>query len=269
MTKRILLLVLTVLSVSSLVGKDIKLAYRLEKGQQFALQINTRQNISLSMMGQSMTLNQNSNIVQLVNVLDKSDVGYTLELKYDHIVFKQNAMGMEIVYDSKKPDNANPMVAQLAETFEKSLQNSITARINTRGMPLSNNAKAVIGNSNLTGFESGMMVVFPDHSLKIGQSWDVQLKPDPDSDFVISSTYTLESVKGNTAKLKYTGTIKGTEINGAKAVVNGELSGYMQVNTKTGWVIKAEMNQKIEMEVDENGMKMPMSLSIFTDITSN
>lgn len=252
----------------SITAKDIKLAYKLEKGQKFTLQINNRQIISMNMMGQSMTLNQNATITQFVTVADKSSEGYTLELKYDHIVFKQNAMGMELQYDSKNPDNNNPMVAQLSETFKKSLENTITAVIDQRGMPLSNNAKEVVGNTNLSGFESGMMVVYPDHSLKAGQSWDIQLKPDPSSDFVINSTYKLESFKGNVANISYTGTITGTEIMGASAKVNGTLSGTLEVNLATGWVIKAGINQTIEMEVEENGMKMPMTLTVFTDITS-
>lgn len=268
MKKRNLLFLLLLLPFVSLTGKDIKLAYKLEKGQKFTLQINNRQNISMSMMGQSMTLAQNANLTQLVTVADKSSEGYTLELKYEQIVFKQNAMGMELQYDSKNPDNSNPMVAQLSETFKKSLENTITAVIDNRGMPVSNNAKEVVGNNNLTGFESGMMVVYPEKSLKVGESWDIQLKPDPTSDFVINSTYKLESVKGNVAKISYTGTITGTEINGASAKVNGELSGTMDVNTTNGWVIKAGMNQKIDMEVEESGMKMPMTLSIFTEITS-
>lgn len=259
---------LLLLPFLSLTGKDIKLAYKLDKGQKFTLQINNKQNIGMTMMGQSMTLNQNADITQLVTVTDKNTEGYTLELKYDHIVFKQNAMGMELQYDSKNPDNNNPMVAQLAETFKKSLENVITAVIDNRGNPLSNNAKEVVGNTNLSGFESGMMVVYPEHNVKPGDSWEIQLKPDPDSDFVINSTYKLESVKGQVAKLSYKGTITGTEIMGSSAKVNGELSGNVDVNTATGWVIKAGISQKIDMEIEESGMKMPMTLSIFTDITS-
>lgn len=267
MKKRILLLMM-IMTAISINAKDIKLSYKLEKGQKYTLQINNRQNISMNMMGQSMTLNQNANITQFVTVADKTAEGYTLELKYDHIVFKQNAMGMELQFDSKNPDNNNPMVAQLAETFKKSLENTITAVIDQRGMPLSNNAKEVVGNNNLSGFESGMMVVYPEHSLKAGQSWDIQLKPDPASDFVINSTYKLESVKGNVARISYSGTITGTEIMGANAKVNGTLNGNMEVNTVSGWVIKAGINQTIEMEVEESGMKIPMTISVFTDITS-
>ncbi|MBK9290777.1 MAG: hypothetical protein IPM52_03995 [Bacteroidetes bacterium] len=268
MKKSHLLLIVLMLPFVSLSAKDIRLSYKLQKGQQFTLQINNRQNISMSMMGQSMTLNQQANLTQVVSVAEKTDDGYKLELKYDHIVFKQNAMGMELKYDSKNPDPNNPMTAQLAENFKKSLENTITAVINERGMPVSNNAKDVVGNTNLSGFESGLMVVYPDHSLKPGQSWDVQLKPDPASDFVINSTYKLESVKGNTAKISYSGTITGTEIMGASAKVNGTMSGNMEVNTTTGWLIKASINQNMEMEVEENGMKMPMSLSVFTDIST-
>lgn len=259
---------LTFISLASFGSKEHNLAYKLEKGKKYQLEISNKQTISMSMMGQQMSLNQNSILNQEVVIADLSDNNYTMELSFKRVQFTQNAMGMEMKWDSDNPATDNPMSQQLGETLGKSIGTTITTIIDHRGMPISNNKSEVLGNNTVSGFESGMMVVYAGKSVKVGDSWEVSLQPDPGSDFVIQSTYTLDEVKGKTAIISYSGTITGTQVMGESANVSGTISGKFQVETATGWVQSASVNQNLEMEMEQEGMKIPMKVSSFMEITT-
>lgn len=260
--------ILAVLSLHSFASKEHHLSYKLEKGKKHQLEISNKQTISMSMMGQQMTLNQNSILNQEVVIADVADDSYTMEMSFKRVQFTQNAMGMEMKWDSDNPSTDNPMSQQLGEALGKSIGTAITTVIDRRGMPISTNKSEVMANNTVSGFESGMMVVYADKAVKVGDSWEVSLQPDPSSDFVIQSTYTLDAIKGKTATISYSGNITGTQVMGEKANVSGSISGKFQVETATGWVQSASVNQTLEMEMEQDGMKIPMKINSFMEITS-
>ncbi len=265
-----LLIASILLSNNLLAGKEIKLSYQLKKGQKYALEIKNNQTITMSMSGQSMLLKQQMTMQQDVNILSVDSVNnQSLELTYKSILFKQNAMGMEIIWDSQNPDTTNPMNQQIEQSLGKMIGSAIVIVIDEKGNPISlDKGTAVSQQANLAGFESGMMVVYPDNKLSIGQSWQTKLQPDPKSDFIIESTYLLEEIKGKYATISFNGIISGTQIMGEKAVISGTISGKSEVELETGWVNTASVNQKLEMEMEQQGMKLPMQMSSFIEIST-
>lgn len=267
----LLTIVLTILSGHfTYAQKEIKLSYHLKKDQKFELEIKNNQTITMSMSGQSMVLKQNLTMVQNVLVGDiDADQNQTLELTYQNILFKQNAMGMEVIWDSENPDTTNPVNAQIGASLGKMIKKPIIIVIDEKGNPISLDKESLDNSqTSLTGFESGMMVVYPDNKVAIGESWTTSLKPDPKSDFVIESTYTLDELKGNTAKISFNGTIKGSQLMGEKANIDGSITGKTEVDTRTGWVSKASVNQQLEMEMEQGGMQIPMKMNSFIEMTT-
>ena len=122
--------------------------------------------------------------------------------------------------------------------------------------------------ANLAGFESGMMVIYPEKPVKKGDSWKTRLQPDPTSDFVIESTYVLDELDNKKAHISFSGTITGTKIMGEHANISGVISGKTKVDLLTGWVLEASVNQKLEMEMEQQGMKLPMQMSSFIELVS-
>jgi hypothetical protein len=225
----------------------------------------------MNMSGQSMVLKQNILLNQTAEILNISEEGnIEFEIAYDRIRFDQNAMGMEISWDSENPEAAkdNMMAQQVAGQFEKALAEKINTTIDQYGNPVKTNSAEVIGNSSVSGFEMGMLVVFPDHEISVGESWEVTTQPDPNSDFTVNSTYTLTNIKGSTASISYEGTITGTEMNGNEAKLSGTITGKADVNTKTGWLESATTMQNLEMEMQQQGQTVPMSLSSVIELSS-
>ncbi|MDP3463261.1 MAG: DUF6263 family protein [Bacteroidales bacterium] len=251
--------------------KPVELSYKLKEGQQYSLSIKTNQTISMEMQGQTMVLKQNSEIFQdlLVKKVDENK-NFTLDITYKKVKLNQNAMGMDISYDSEKPDESgNPMAKQVGEALNKIVGSTVTTEMDRFGNAIKNNISEVMAeNQSVSGIETGMLNVYPDKKIKIGDTWEVSVKPDPQSDFVIVSVYKLDEMKGKNAQISFEGVITGTEMRGQKASIQGTMSGKTQVELATGWVISSSINQEMEMEMEQEGMKMPMKLSSFIEMNS-
>ena len=267
----IALVAVVIASLAFMPKKSIQLKYNFNQGETYTLEINTTQNIAMNMAGQSMVLKQNITLNQTAEILNISEEGnIEFEIAYDRIRFDQNAMGMEITWDSENPEASkdNMMAQQIAAQFEKALDKKINSTIDQYGNPVKNNSAEIMGNTSVSGFEMGMLVVFPDHEISVGESWDVTTQPDPNSDFTVISTYTLTKIKGRTASISYEGTITGTEMNGNEAKLSGTITGKADVSTKTGWLQSATTMQNLEMEMQQQGQTVPMSLSSVIELKS-
>ncbi|MDA3943919.1 MAG: DUF6263 family protein [Bacteroidetes bacterium] len=268
----LLLLVFSMIFLSFTPKKTIRLKYDFNSGDKFKLEIRTQQNISMNMGGQSMVIKQNITLNQSAEILSVSDEGNTnFEISYDRIRFNQNAMGMEVNWDSDQPDAGKDdiMVQQISAQMQQAIDKKVNATIDEFGNPIANNNSEVMGSTNVSGFEMGMLIVFPDYEVGQGDSWEVSTQPDPNSDFVINSVYTLDEIKGKVAVISYEGTITGSEMNGTEAKLSGSISGKAEINTKTGWLEKATTMQTLEMEMQQQGQTIPMTMSSVIELESN
>jgi hypothetical protein len=270
-TKSTIIFLLILIPIFVHAQKNITLSYNLKKGHQYSLAIKNNQTITMDMMGQSMTLKQISETVQEITIADVDESNnITLNLTYRKMKLNQNAMGMEINYDSEKPDeSSNPMVQQVAASLNEIIGKTVSLEIDRFGNAIKNNMSEMLDNNqSLAGFETGMLNVYSDKPVTIGESWVVSLKPDPQSDFVINSTYKLEGIKGKTATVSFEGAITGTEMKGQKASIKGTMIGRSQVDTQTGWVLSSTLNQVIEMEMEQEGTKIPMKMNSVIEMNS-
>jgi hypothetical protein len=252
-------------------AKSVLFSYKLEKGTKSEIEIKTNQNISMTMSGQSVNIKQDVTLNQSVEITNVSSEGnIDFSIVYDRIRFKQNAMGMEVEWDSDNPEasEGNMMAQQIAAQLNNVIQKTVTATIDPLGNPITNNGSEVLGETNISGFEMGMLVVFPDHEISVGDTWEVVTKPDPSSDFAITAVYKLDEFKSKTAVISFDGTVTGTEMNGTPAQLNGTISGKATIDSKTGWLISSTSLQSLEMEMEQQGQKMPMKMTSYTELTS-
>ncbi len=252
-------------------AKSFLLTYKLEKGTKSGIEIKTNQNISMTMSGQSVNIKQDVTLNQSVEITNVSEEGnIDFSIVYERIRFKQNAMGMEVEWDSDSPEasEGNMMAQQIAAQLNKAVQKTVTATIDPLGNPITNNSSEVLGETNVSGFEMGMLVVFPDHEISVGDTWEVVTKPDPSSDFAITAVYKLDEYKSKTAIISFDGTVAGTEMNGTPAKLSGTISGKATIDSKTGWLISSNSMQSLEMEMEQQGQTMPMKMTSYTELTS-
>jgi hypothetical protein len=258
-------------SSSVMAQKSLDLSYNLKSGQEYSLTINTNQTIQMEMMGQTMLIKQNIDNYQDVVVKEVNADGHiTLEYTYKRIKLHQDAMGMDITFDSDNMEEAdNPMVQQVAASMNSVIGKTILTTIDRYGNPLSNNISDVMPeNSSVQGAESGMMTIFAGHPVQVGDSWEVETAVDMNSDMLIKSTYKLDEIKGKSARISFNGLVTGSEIGGNTAKVDGEITGMIELDIATGWTRSATIRQSMTMLMQEEGMSMPMTMSSVTELTS-
>jgi len=266
-----ILVILGMIGLAFAPAKSVLLTYKLEKGTKSEIEIKTNQNISMTMSGQSVNIKQDVTLNQSVEVTNVSSEGsIDFSIVYDRIRFKQNAMGMEVEWDSDNPEasEGNMMAQQIAAQLNKAIEKTVNATIDPLGNPITNNSSEVLGETNVSGFEMGMLVVFPDHEISVGDTWEVVTKPDPASDFTITASYKLDEFKGKTAIISFDGTVAGTEMHGTPAKLSGTITGKATIDGKTGWLISSTSMQTLEMEMEQQGQKMPMKMTSYTELST-
>jgi hypothetical protein len=252
-------------------AKTYLLRYQLVKGSANKLNIDTKQVINISAEGQTMVMNQSIILDQTITVADVDASNLTtVDINYDRIQFKQNMMGMDMQWDSDiKTPSDNPMVQQLESALRKSIGAKTSITMDSRGNTIKNNVSDVLkDNSNLAGFEAGMMAVFPENPIAVGESWESTYQPDPSGDMKIVAHYKLDDVKKGIAYISFDGTMKGSQMKGASAKIDGTMTGKSQINIETGWIISSTIIQSLNAEMEQQGMTIPMKISSTIEVTS-
>lgn len=252
--------------------KSVTLSYKLSKGQQYNLSIKNNQTISMEMMEQSMTLKQISETVQEIIVAEVDEQeNIKLDLTYRKMKLNQNAMGMEINYDSERPgETSNPVGQQVESTLNELIGKTARLEIDRFGNAIRNNMSEMLDNNqNFAGFETGMLNVYSKNPVSVGETWTVNMKPDPQSDFLINLTYKLEELNEKSAVVSFEGAIEGTEMRGQKAVLKGSMTGSSKIDVSSGWVITSTISQSIEMEMEQEGIKIPMRMNSVIEMKTN
>lgn len=252
-------------------AKTYLLRYQLVKGFTNKLNIDTKQVININAEGQTMVMNQTIVLDNTITVTDvDASQSTTLEINYDRIQFKQNMMGMDMQWDSDvKTPSDNPMVHQLESALRQSIGAKTSITIDNRGNISKNNVSDILkDNSNLAGFEGGLMAVFPENPIAIGDTWESTYQPDPSGDMKIVAHYKLDDVKKGIAYISFDGTMKGSQMKGASAKIDGTMSGKTQINIETGWILSSSIIQSLNAEMEQQGMTIPMKISSNIEVST-
>lgn len=266
----IYLIGISLISLQAFAQKSVELVYNLEKDQVFQITMETRQTIHMEMMGQEIEINQDITLFQEAEVREVDQEGnYTLSFSFRRIILDQDAMGMQVLFDSDNIEEAdNPLAQQLAASMGEVIDKSVISIIDRYGNSLSTNVDEVLPSGAISGAETGMMAIFPARNLKVGDSWEVETRMDALSDMAFTNTFTLDDIKGQQAFISFEGKVSGSHVEGQAAEVNGSTSGSLIADIKTGWTQSATIRQDMLMEVEENGVTMPMRMSSLIEMRS-
>lgn len=251
--------------------KSINLSYKLSSGQEYRLVTNTEQTIQMEVMGQSMTIIQNIDNYQDMVVMGIDAQGHTeLEFTYKRIKFVQDAMGMEIRYDSDNVEKTeNPVLEEMANGINKLIGTAVQTTINRFGVPLSNIVGEVIpDDANAQSAETWIVTIFAGYPVNVGESWEVDTPVEIGSGIGLKGTYRLDEIAGETAKISFTGTLSLTETGFTSAEVDGEVSGLVELDIASGWTKSATIRQSMSMMMEEQGLSTPMTVQSVTKLTS-
>lgn len=225
--------------------------------------------IDMDVMGQSMSMDQKMEMGANMKVLENTDATVKSSIKYSYMAMKMdNPMTGTMEYDSRTENTG--MFAEIMDTTFESImkkeliivQDHTGKTIDTEGLDEIAGVKSSQGSLD---FASVMgMSMFPEEPISIGDSWSSEMNT-ADSPMKFDITMTLKNVKDGKVYVDFNSTVTTNEDFSnemdAQIDVTGTQTGTFIYNEKTMMLIEGLINQDMKMEVEQMGMKIPMTLT--------
>lgn len=251
------------------------------KGQKIQIDNNIKSVINQEMMGQSMEITIDANMIHQVEVKDKKSDNFILSSTLTKLTTNGSAMGQEMKFDS---DNKTDLESETGKAIKGQLNVSMDVELN-------NNAKVVTGVkkdanapsggqlmemvNNVTGAgaddSNGANAAFDivPAGKKVGDSWSDSTITDEMKTY---RNYTFKEANGNLATIvlngkqitKKTVEQQGMEIN---VTMDGKLSGEGVVDMSTGILKQRTMILDGTGSAEVMGQSIPVTTKVTTTTT--
>ena len=247
---------------SAIAQKSVELKYNLNKGDTYVFVTDMEQDITFEAMGQTTTLDQVMSIQMTSVVIGIEGGDINQDFTFDKIMMNQSIFGMEIVYDSEDSSTFTGMGGQIATEMNKVIGSTIKVIMDDHGNIKDMDLSSFSDNSDLSNnLSSGnTYAVYPEGKVKVGDSWETDIKPLEDSEMKVHMNYTLLKVSRKQAVIGIEGTVTANEIQGQEIRLNGTTVGEMIVDTKTGMLINSIIDLELAMDLDQGGVKIPANI---------
>ncbi len=213
---------------------EFTLRLHMKAGDQFHVSVNTKQDISEELMGQAIDMKQEMTYEYLWEVTNVDAEGnITIKVTYDRIAFSQEQNGQKVAYDSATDDAPPPflkgMDAMLGKSFEvvvspkgdlvavHGLDEMFAQMAKDAGMEDEEAAAFAQGLSNAFGEDSietqfeAMFSQYPDEPLKVGSTWESDMKVTTMFPMDIHANYTVQAWEGDMVTIGVTSTFAANE----------------------------------------------------------
>jgi len=280
-------------SFHSLGADKYTLEYNLEKGKTYTQHVVTNGNMAMNAMGQDMLMDINMEMSVQFNVIDRIDSVYNIQMLYQRVKMDMTGpMSYSFDSDSTAKSSDNKVAAILTSIVGIPIDIQLTKAgkvLSVKGLDKLTGKIDAMDNVqykqmlNQQFSESAVQKLieqtspyFPGKPVAIGDNWDMSMNLNANGiDIIEKLQITLKEVKDNVATLGFTGTIATPEggsvakINGmdAKVSMEGTQTGTIQLNTKTGWNINSEINQKTSSNFEVMGQAMQQKMDMKTTVT--
>jgi len=244
--------------------KKVKLSYNLQTGNSYVSTIDLDQDIIFEANGQPMTLDQRIVFRTTSTIASHNNDSTTISTSIDAIRMEQSIFGMEIIYDSEDTSTlANPMAVEVGKAMEKVLGASMATVIDKNGNILHYDLGSLGENTDMgNNLSSGnSYIVFSGEKVAVGDTWEADITPMKNSDMKSHSKYTLNKISKKTVVIGVVSIITSNTMEGEDMKMDGTISGEMIIDRKSGWTLKSEMDMETELELEQNGMKFPATIS--------
>jgi len=272
------------------------------KGHEFSIETSTNTVVDVDVMGQSQTSLSTQTVDTKYKIMDIMEDG--------NIAFKSTIMNIasttdnaqaSVSYDSKKPGEGDPSMAQIMQpmvghemnimmnsqgeivTFEQeNVLDKMFKDADESMMAAKATMEAQYGENGMKNMVQAFGSVLPNKPIKKGDTWVKETKTKTAMTLIVNCTYTLIERKDGKAYLSVNGTSKSdpnaapSEMMGMEMTydMSGPLKGTLVLDEKTGWTIESEIEQamkgsmKIKNEmIGEMEAKMDMVATTTTKST--
>ena len=247
-------------SVSKGTGNGYDLKFNLKPGTSYFFKSEIEQNT------ETMGMKSKSEIDATYSYLVKGakDGNLILEVIYDKMEGSVEAMGSKTKYSS---DDKGAGSGVYGAFVGKPLNITVTKTgkiISIDNVDFLNNSKG-FSKDDLTQSMGMSMDIYPDHPVKIGDSWTKETESKfQNLSMKLISNYKLVSVAANVATLQMSGEIKMDQNvkaqEGMQMKLGGSQEGVLKIDISSGMAISGDLNQKIKGELNMQGNAMPLSM---------
>ena len=271
-------------------GNDpVELKLNVAKGDSFACTVNMDLDISTTVMGQKMDIDQQMEINQTLSVEDVNANGNVvfknaMERFYMKQSMKMMGMPINVEFDTDKPEKAGAMGESMKPYFSKMKGLTYTLEMDSHGKLISSNVDEIYqqlgldsltqqggGNNNGGSNADQYMSQLPDKPVKKGDTYVVESQSSKLSPIATKNTYTVKEITSDKVildlKSEFLPNDKGTE-EGVTMEVKGDQTGTVEIDRATGMTTKSEINQNLDMVITSMGMKMPVKSKGIITFTS-
>lgn len=231
--KRIISLLVFVVSLTTVAQESVLLRYNYNKGDKNITKVNLTQDIP--MMGK-----MKMEMYMLMEIIEVKDTAYVVNISFEKI--KNEMLSKGTKYDSTmKESEMDEDTKKMHTSMKPLLEMVIQGRLSKRGEM--SDVKVVKGEGNIDSFKSQMnnSLVFPKTAVKVGDSWNMTDKKQTGMgmEMDIKYTYTVKSIQDKNVNLDLSGKVSG--------FVGGKISGAIVVEKSTG--ISSNVDMKMELSV--------------------
>lgn len=256
-------------------GESITLAMQLKEGDKFTLDVDTKLNIDMALMGREMTTAMNIGGLSEFDVV-KND-GTTKQVALTYKNFKMDGGVKMDGNESPIPDNGiGERMQNKRVVLTMDEKNEITAVSGTDSLIDAMAAdeqsriqlEQMFSEDQLNSMFGQSFQFYPDKPVKPGDKWNKDIKVNTGAmDVKMKTEYELVEVKGDIAVIRSTGKIdsKGKmNQNGIEMEVDmqGTASGTMNVGVKDGYIRDGRQTMELTANAEAMGQKIPMKMKM-------
>ncbi len=217
---------------------------------------------------------------------------YVIESTYNHIGVKVSAMGHTMTYDSDLKKQKDSIAEMMGQTFRRVLDKKFLVTVSPKGKvskvsglreileDLRANTAANTIQLAQTFFDEDKIIsnyssafgYFPNHAVKVGESWIMGHKMQSIVPIDISGNYTLKEVKGNTAVIGLAADIAmkndTMEVQGltAKMDLKGNYSGDYKMDLRSGLPLAGSMDMPVSGTMEVMNTIVPLNVKTSMDM---
>jgi hypothetical protein len=270
------------------------LELNLQKDNIYHLKINSSNQFSGEMEGHSVKGSYTIRGSMHFKVVEASAAGYQLDVAYDSIDIQMKGPMGKFEFNSADIDQAGSGYGNISEkqvriTLLKNgaiskIENKDTSgfMVRIKGNPMFAMLKQMM---MMGGFKQSMgskamkdamkeniekiTALYPDHKVKINESWVNEIRPDSAHTNWIKTTYQLISYQDGIARIKgHTETgasssdkqpksMFGTVIGMSGFNITGQSESLIEINTNTGWIREASVKNDFKGNLKMSGKQSP------------
>ena len=285
-------------------AKKVDLQFKLEKGKIYTQSSEMNTETKQTIQGMEQIINQNASAETKMELKGEGSDSNTYTVWYDNISMSINQGGMkqEFSSDTTAMENVDPMsqifAAMTLKKFDADIDlkgkikevrgleeiiTDATAPMGEQASMISDQISASFGDAGLAKNLEMYTAIMPTEAVKVGSSWSNQQFTSSGLPLILKNTFTLKSMNNGLATIEVSSDISvdpsnsSTEIQGMKAsyFLEGNRTGTMQMEVKTGFVISANIDDDIVGSITlasspqiPDGMTIPIEMKSNTKLSS-